>query len=290
MKRRAASHCVKQHLIQRYMEESRCSAQPGLGLAIRNNSFDWSGLACALSHGTAPLTEQLAECQLACWGMCPRTGQIRPHGTDEGCKLLSLFRVKACLHDTQPAATQQSQQTSRADVSALTKTHSCSCGLSRWISPWGKVSSVLQFAAISSCQCCLDFALPSCQAAKMQAIRGFLPPATAVHKQKQHRVGGHQLPKAAATSLCLRVGQKRPRTWATRSSASAEQLSSQTAQLPALQSTSPQPLQGDGQIPAAPGVYAVYDAQGTLQYIGLSRKASAGCVCVNRCLCQCCSA
>ena len=113
----------------------------------------------------------------------------------------------------------------------------------------------------------------------MQAIPGFLPAATAVHPQKQHRVVGHQLPKAAATGLCLRVGQKRPRTWATRCSASAEQLSSRTAQLPALQSTASLPLHGAAQIPAAPGVYAVYDAQGTLQYIGLSRKASAGCMC-----------
>ena len=142
---------------------------------------------------------------------------------------------------------------------------------------WVLPSLFRTLAAAQVARSMSESASPSCQPRlqKMQAIRGFLPAATASYPQKQQRTAGHQLPKAAATGLCLRVGQKRPRTWSTRCSASAEQLSSQTAQLPALQSTSPLPLHGDGQIPAAPGVYAVYDAQGTLQYIGLSRKASA---------------
>jgi hypothetical protein len=47
--------------------------------------------------------------------------------------------------------------------------------------------------------------------------------------------------------------------------------SEQSASLP-----DPQPVTGsDGQpaqLPNAPGIYAVYDAEGTLQYVGMSRK------------------
>lgn len=123
------------------------------------------------------------------------------------------------------------------------------------------MSSLLQRPAAALCEISCSFAAPASQLCGAKSSRVTVCSSPAVAAPIPTDRPSLERPTRRPVSVCA---------------ASQPPTAEQSVTLPSLaETTAISATSTSGALPATPGVYAVYDKQGTLQYIGLSRKVAA---------------